>query len=481
MQYKWTVLTVTTVGILMSGLDSRIVIVGLPQVASALNADAEQAIWFTQAYIFGSTIALLLIGKTADVVGRVKLYNAGFAIFTIGSLLTGISDTPFEVIIFRVVQGFGSALIFTNSATLITDATPPHELGFSLGLNQLAFRIGSIAGLTASGVILSFFDWRALFLVNVPIGVFGTYWSYKRLKEIETFNRSNPTDWIGFGTSAVSITALLLALTFQAYGLSDMSLVYLLYLLAFLGLIAFVLQELKSQDPLVNFNLFRIPEFALGSLSQLLNAIAWGALLLLLSLYFQIGRGMSPLAAGLAILPFELAFLLTGPISGRLSDKFGKTPFTLSGLVIQTVALFLFSFIGIQTPYLVPITIMVIFGAGIGIFGSPNASYIMGAVPHNMRGIASALRALLFYIGYAMSLSLAVLLMTFVIPYNTVSALISDNVGAFTQPDRLLFIESLKQTYLWLALFNGLAILPVIFEVHRNRKIRKYATGSEVK
>lgn len=463
-------LTVTTVGILMSGLDSRIVIVGLPQVASALGADAEQAIWFTQAYVFGSTIALLLIGKTTDLVGRVKIYNAGFAIFTIGSLLTGLSRTPIQVIVFRGIQGFGSALIFTNSATLITDATPPHELGLALGLNQMAFRFGSIAGLTVSGVILSFFDWRALFYVNVPIGIFGTYWSYRQLKEVVAYQQSKRMDWLGFITSSVSITTLLLALTFQAYGLSNATLVYALYLMAFLTFVAFVFQELRAPNPVVDLRLLRIPEFTSGSLSQLLNAVAWGALLLLLSLYFQIGRGMSPLEAGLTILPFEFAFLITGPISGRLSDRLGKIPFTLTGLTIQTIALFLFSFVGIGTPSYVPIAIMIIFGAGVGIFGSPNMSSVMGAVPPNMRGIASALRALLFNVGYTISLSLTVLLMTLVIPYKTVSALISENVGALSQADSVLFIDSLKQTYIWLALINGLAIVPVIFEMYFNRK-----------
>ncbi len=470
MQYKWTVLSVTTVGILMSGLDSRIVIVGLPQVASALGADAEQAIWFTQAYIFGSTIALLLIGKATDVVGRVKIYNAGFAIFTVGSLLTGLSQNPLQVIIFRVLQGFGSALLFTNSATLITDATPRQELGLSLGINQMSFRIGSIAGLTVSGVILSFLDWRFLFYLNVPIGIFGTYWSYRRLKEVEAFKSPGGMDWVGFATSSVSITSLLLALTFQAYGLSDMTLVYFLYILSILTLVGFVIQELRSSDPLVDLGLLRIPEFTSGSLALLLNGVAWGALLLLISLYFQIGKGMTPLTAGLTILPFEFAFLMTGPISGRLSDRFGKTRFILSGLIIQTVGLFLFSFVGITTPTYVPIVIMVIFGAGVGIFGSPNASHVMGAVPSNKRGIASALRALLLNVGLAVSLSLAVVLMTLVIPYDKVSALISENVGALSQADRILFIDSLKQTYLWLAVINGLAVVPVLFQLYFSRE-----------
>ena len=145
----------TTVGVLMAGLDSRIVIVGLPSVAASLGADAEQAIWITQAYVLGSTVALLLVGRISDIVGRVKLYTSGFAVFTLGSLLTSLATNPAQVIGFRALQGLGSAILFTNSAAMIVDATPSHELGLSLGINQVAFRMGSMAGLTVSGVILS--------------------------------------------------------------------------------------------------------------------------------------------------------------------------------------------------------------------------------------------------------------------------------------------------------------------------------------
>src|SRR5438046_10659778 len=147
----WPVLTVTTVGVLMAGLDSRIVIVGLPQVAASLHADAEQAIWITQAYVLGSTVALLLVGRISDIVGRVKLYTSGFGVFTLGSHLTSLAVNPAQVIAFRAIQGLGSAILFTNNAAMIVDATPADELGLSLGINQVAFRMGSMAGLTVSG------------------------------------------------------------------------------------------------------------------------------------------------------------------------------------------------------------------------------------------------------------------------------------------------------------------------------------------
>ena len=180
MEYKWAVLTVTTVGILMAGIDARIVLVGLPSVATALGADAEQAVWFTQAYLLGSTAILLLAGRITDLFGRVRVYTGGFIVFTVGSALASISQNPLEVIVFRAIQGIGSGILITNSVVMIVDATPEDELGFALGLNQIAFRFGAMAGLTLSGVIISFLDWRALFYVNVPIGVFGTLWARRQ-------------------------------------------------------------------------------------------------------------------------------------------------------------------------------------------------------------------------------------------------------------------------------------------------------------
>jgi MFS family permease len=181
LEYKWTVLTVTTVGVLMAGLDTRIVIIGLPQVAAALGADAEQAVWFTQSYVLFSTISLLLIGRATDIVGRVKIYTAGFAVFTLGSLLVSLSQSPIQVIIFRGLQGIGGAMLMTNSAALIVDATPKESLGLSIGINQIALRFGMMGGLTLSGVILAFLDWRALFYVNIPIGIFRTFWRARAL------------------------------------------------------------------------------------------------------------------------------------------------------------------------------------------------------------------------------------------------------------------------------------------------------------
>ena len=283
MKYQWVVLTVTTVGVLMAGIDSRIIMIGLPQVASALGADVEQAIWFTQSYVLGTTIALLLIGRISDIIGRVKIYSLGFAIFTLGSALTSVSRAPLQFILFRAIQGLGAGMLFANSLAIVVDATPKKQLGFALGVNQTAFRFGSMAGLTVSGLILSFLDWRALFYLNVPIGIFGTIWAHRRLKELAKLETGAKMDFLGFITFSISILTLLLALTYQAYGLSEELTVYCFLIISGISMVVFIVHEKKEVHPLLDFGLFRIREFTGGVIAQMLNAFAWGAMLLLIS------------------------------------------------------------------------------------------------------------------------------------------------------------------------------------------------------
>jgi len=451
----------------MAGLDSRIVIVGLPQVAASLHADAEAAIWITQAYVLGSTVALLLVGRVSDIAGRVKLYTSGFGVFTLGSLLTSIAVSPAQVIAFRAVQGLGSAILFTNSAAMIVDATPAEELGLSLGINQVAFRMGSMAGLTVSGIILSVLDWRALFYVNVPIGIFGTAWAHFRLREMAKLEQGAPIDWGGFAAFTVFILSLLLALTVAAYGVSEASTIAGLLVLSAAGLATFVFLERRHPHPLLDLKLLRIREFTGGLLAQLLNAIAFGAVLLLLSLYFQLVLDKKPLEAGLLIIPTDIATLAAGPLSGRLSDKYGHLPFTTTGLALTSLSLYLFSTTDASTPYPSLVVYMLLLGSGLGFFASPNISSIMGSVPPVRRGIASGFRATFFNVGYTISLNLAILITTFTVPYALVTQIISSGGSGISAAERTLFAQGLKTTYLWLAGLNTLAILPSMLRGRR--------------
>jgi len=452
----------------MSGIDSRIIVIGIPQVAAALNADAEQAIWFTQAYIFGSTVSLLFIGRVSDIFGRVKVYTLGFSIFTVGSLLTSLSPSPDYVIAFRVLQGFGSAALFANSAAIITDSSPSNQLGLFLGFNQVAFRAGAMLGLTLSGLILSVLDWRALFYINVPIGIFGTYWAHRRLKEVSKRDVGAPMDWIGFVTFSASTVTFLLALTYAAYGTIPLDEIVLLIGVSVAFLFAFTWRERSYPHPLLDLKLLRIREFTGGVVAQMLNSLAWGAVILLLSLYLQLVKGLTPLYAGLAIVPFDLAFLAVGPLSGRLSDRYGHMPFTTSGLAVMSFSLLLMSTTTVDTSYLVLAFYLVIFGVGVGLFSSPNMSSIMGSVPPSERGVASGFRATFFNVGYVLSFNVAILVMTAVLPYSVITSVISSATpGTVLGVDKTLFAKGLDYAFVVSAGINAVAIVPSILRGKR--------------
>jgi EmrB/QacA subfamily drug resistance transporter len=478
LKYKWVALSVTTVGVLMVGIDTRIVIVGLPQVASQLQADAEQAIWITQSYVLANTVLLLLIGRLSDTFGRVRIYAVGFGIFTVGSALTSLGMDPIQVIAFRAVQGVGAALVFTNSIAILTDATPREELGFSLGINQIAFRSGAILGLTLSGLILSFLDWRALFYINIPIGVFGTFWARKRLREAVSIERNAKIDWLGFALFTVFLLCLMLGLTLGAYSAGQFNTLYALLFVGAVFLALFIVRSRRIDYPLVELSMFKIREVTGGLFAMFFNIITWTAVLLLLSLQFQLVLNMGPLEAGIRILPFEFAFLAVGPLSGRLSDRFSRMPFILSGLTLSTIALFLFSTTNQNTPYLVLSVYMILLGVGTGLFIAPNLRSIMGSVPQQRRGVGSALFALFVNLGLTVSLNFAILVMSLTAPYELITRIISAiNPLSIPTADRLLFVESLKNTYIAFGIINALAIMPSLLQINIRSKAKKTEAG----
>ena len=463
MEYKWVALTVTTIGVLMVGIDARIVIIGLPQVSEQLHADLEQAIWITQAYVLTNTLMLSLIGRLGDIFGRVKIYTYGFAIFTIGSALTSIGTDPTEVILFRGIQGIGAALVFTNSIAILSDAAPRRQLGLFLGINQIAFRAGAVLGLTLSGLILSFMDWRALFYINIPIGIFGTLWARRQLKETALLDTNRRIDWIGFALFTAFLFCLMVGLTLGAYGTSGLTYSYALLAGAVIFIAIFVGYERRAKYPLIYLRVFRIRQVSGGLFALLFNIISWTAVLLLLSLQFQLVDNLSPLQAGLRILPFEIAFLAVGPLSGRLADKYRQTQFILTGLTITTLALFLFSTTGQATPYFTLSIYMVLLGVGTGLFVAPNLRAVMSSVPVERHGIGSALFTLFLNIGLTVSLNLTVLIMSLTAPYNLITQIISSvNPAAIPAAGRTLFVDSLKNTYFAFAIINAIALVPAI-------------------
>jgi EmrB/QacA subfamily drug resistance transporter len=467
MQYKWTALTVTTVGTLISGLDLRILVVGLPTVASQLHATPEEVIWISQSFLLASTVSLLLFGRIADIFGRVKLFNIGFAVFTIGSTLSALSASTSELIAFRIVQGIGAALLSSNGAAIVTDASPPNELGTMLGINQTAFRIGAVAGLTLSGLVLSVFDWRGLFYVNIPIGLFGTVWSYLRLREIALRDTSRNVDWLGFGVFSCGLLLILLSITFLSYGLSDLLIGASVLATGVVLLAVFVAVESKVSGPLLDLRLFRIKLFAGGNFSQLLNSMSWSGVLLLVAFFLQIGLGYTALEAGLGIVPIEVTYVVSSLISGKLSDRYGSGALCTIGLGVMTASYLWLATFDSHASYPQVAAVLGVIGLGNGMFTSPNLRAIMASVPPDRRGIASSFRQTMFNVGSTTSFGLVILFITFGIPYSSLSILLQNYKTSLMSAERLEFVAGFRIAALLLAVLDGLAIFPSAMRGHR--------------
>ena len=463
MEYKWVVLTVTTVGIFMATLDSSIVVVGLPQVVSDLKTNLVVGVWIITIYRLMITVLLVGIGRWADIHGRVRLYNMGFGIFTIGSLLSGLSPTAEALLAFRLVQGIGAALLFVNSVAIVTDAFSGKDLGKGIGINQVAINAGTITGYTFSGVLIQLFTWRSIFLVNVPVGIFGTYWSRKRLKEISRPAVEEKFDAAGAITFAIAITLLLLGLTLGSLtDLANQALVGS----SLISFAIFILIEKKARYPALDLSLFRIRLFTAGNMANLLSGLAFAALAFVMTLYFQLVRGYDPLHAGIFLIPLDVTLILVGPVSGWLSDKRGARGLSTIGLMIASAGFFFLSGINQYTSYLQIAVLLVVVGFGIGMFRSPNASSVMGSVPSAKRGISSGVRATIINVSVIASIPLVLALMTADVPFSKLASLGSVNLGGATQlanSDVGVFLAGIQHSLVILAfLILGSAVFSIL-------------------
>jgi EmrB/QacA subfamily drug resistance transporter len=469
LEYKWVVLTVTTVGIFMATLDSSILVVGLPQVVAALNTNLVVGVWFITIYRLMITILLVGIGRIADLYGRVRMYNLGFAIFTVGSLLSGLSLTAEELLAFRLFQGFGAALLFVNSVAIVTDAFAGEGLGRGIGINQVAINAGTITGYTLSGILIQLFTWRSIFLVNVPIGIFGTYWSHRRLKEISQPSQGEKFDLPGAVTFSSSITLLLLGLTIGSFT-DALNLV----LIASSGIlmIFFSLVERRTKFPVLDLSLFKIRLFTAGNVANLLSGLAFAGLAFVMTLYFQLVRGYDPLHAGIFLIPLDATLIVIGPISGTLSDKWGARGLSTLGLIVASAGFFALSRFDQSTLYPQIVVGLVLVGFGIGLFRSPNASSVMGSVPASKRGISSAVRVTIINTSIVASIPLVLALMTADVPYDKLVSVIGNPsliMSAQTANGSLGgLLPGLQHALL---VFSGLILISAIFSLLRGPRV----------
>jgi MFS family permease len=469
--YKWIVLSNTTLGALLASLDGTIVLISLPVILRGVGVDPflpssfPILIWLLLGYGVVTATLLVTCGRLSDMWGRTRMYNLGFAIFSIGSLFLFVepysgATGAWTLVGFRLIQAVGASFLFSNSAALLTDAFPPQERGKAMGINMVAFIGGSLVGLVVGGILAAIPDlhfaglvlptWRIIFLVSVPIGVVGTVWAYARLKEISVRADGQKVDYVGNVTFALGLTLVLVAVTYGLlpYGSSPTGWgspwVISGLAVGLALLVAFLFVESRARDPMFRLELFRVRAFAAGNLAALLGSIARGGMMLLLVIWFQgiwlpeHGYAFSqvPLWAGILMMPMIGGFLTAGPLAGWLSDRQGPRLLATAGMALASATFFLLFLLPLNFTYWEMGLLLYVQGCGMGMFAAPNTAAVMNSVPAQNRGAASGMLATLQNTGQQLSMAL---FFTIVIaglssglPGSVSSALTSAGVG---QPD----------------------------------------------
>src|ERR1700722_15991395 len=414
--YKWIALSCATLGTLMATVNQSIVLIALPDIFHGIGLDplgpgnTSYLLWMFMGFLVVSAVLVVSFGRLGDMFGRVRMYTLGFAIFSVGSIFLAVTwmhgaDAALWLIIWRVVQGIGGAFLFANSAPIVTDAFPANQRGTALSVNSIAAIGGSFIGLILGGALAPV-NWHLIFLVSAPIGVFGTLWAYFMLHDIGVRKRAK-MDWWGNLLFAIGLISILVGITYglQPYGGHPMGWTSPMVLSMLFGglalLIIFVFVETKVAEPLFRISLFRIRAFAAGNVASLMLALGRGGMQFMLIIWLQgiwlplhgYSYSQTPLWAGIYLVPLTIGFLVSAPLSGILSDKFGAKAFTVGGALLTGAAFLLLLFVPVNFSYWEFALVIALNGFGSGLFVSPNWAEMMNAVPSDRRGAAGGMIA----------------------------------------------------------------------------------------
>ncbi len=408
-RYKWIALSNCTLGVLLATLDASITLIAMPDIFRGIHLDplvpanSFYLLWMILGFLVVSSVLIVSLGRLGDMFGRVRMFNLGFVIYTVASLLLSVdwlTGRPGAIflIVFRVVQGIGAAFLLANSAAIITDAFPANQRGMALGINNIVGVSGMFVGLVLGG-LLAPINWRMVFLISVPVGLFGTVWAYMKLEERSTPRRA-PVDWAGNITFALGLILIMVSVTYgiRPYGSSPTGwssprvIALLACGVAFLA--GFVVIERRVANPMFRLPLFKIRAFTFGTLSTFLSAVARGGLMFMLIIWLQgiwlpqhgYDFTKTPLWAGIYMLPLTLGMLLAGPTSGYLSDRFGARPFATGGMLGAALSFVFLSLLPTDFPYPLFAAVLFMNGVSMGMFASPNRAGVMNSLPPADRG-----------------------------------------------------------------------------------------------
>jgi len=440
---------------LIATVNATSILIAMPVIFRDININPldptnfSYLLWLLMGYMVVSAVLVVTAGRLSDMFGRTRVYNIGFAVFTaaaIGLSLVWSQGTAgaIELIVLRMVQAVGGAMVMASSAAILTDAFPSDQRGFALGINMMAAMAGSFLGIVVGGVLAAV-NWRFIFLINVPIGLVGTIWGFWQLREIGLRRRAR-IDWIGNLTFAAGLAMVLIGVTsgLQPYGGSAMGwgnpMVLGLVAGGLIVLGAFAYWETRTPDPMFHLELFRIRAFTLGNLAGMLGAVARGGLQFMLIIWLQgiwlplhgYDYTQTPLWAGIYMLPMTVGFLAAGPISGILSDRYGARPFATAGMLLAALTFGLLMLLPADFSYAPFALIIFANGVAMGLFASPNTAAIMNSVPAPHRGVASGIRVTFQNVGMPLSIGLFFTLMILglnsTVPHALLSGLTANGV-----------------------------------------------------
>lgn len=425
----------------MASLDRNIIIIALPSIANELHTSLITLVWIAIGYWVVTASMLLTFGRLADMFGRVKLYNLGFALFTIGSGLCYVSQTGEQLIVFRIIQALGAAFIFSNSSAILSDSFPESERGKALGINQISIVVGSVMGLVIGGALTSYFGWRSIFWINIPIGIFATLWAFSKLKELGTIKKEK-IDWLGNLLFAGGLITLLFGITFGSFHLLNIFEIILFVMAGISLLLLFYKNEKKVSFPMMDLALFRLRLFTSSNIAIFFNSLARGAFTFVMVFYLQ-GPTMllNPLDSGIYLIPVSLALAIVAPITGWFYDKYRSQIISQTGLIVSAIGFILLATMGSRISYIDAILPLALIGSGMGIFTSPNRASIMNSVPPNRRGVAAGISTTLVMTGSAFSIGLVFLIFSALLPSEAVNALFSGST-VHTNQDSIQFTNT---------------------------------------
>ncbi|MGC9961461.1 MAG: MFS transporter [Acidimicrobiales bacterium] len=415
-RYKWIALSNTTLGMMMATINSSITLIALPDIFRGIGlnplapGNVSYLLWMLMGFLVVTAVLVVTFGRIGDMYGRVKMYVLGFSVFTVGSILLSVvwmhgGAGASYLIVMRVVQGLGAAMLMANTGAVLTDAFPANQRGLALGINNVAAIAGSFMGLIIGG-LLGPVDWRLVFLVSVPIGIGGTVWAYLKLEE-RGERKPARLDWWGNVTFAVGLIAVLVGITYgiQPYGGHTMGWTNPMVVGSLAGgvalLVAFCIIEVHVTDPMFHLPLFRLRSFAMGNLASLLSSLGRGGLMFILIIWLQgiwlplhgYSFSQTPLWAGIYMVPLTVGFLVSGPISGLLSDRYGARPFATLGMIISAAAFFALEKLPVNFSYEWFALLLLLLGLAMGLFASPNRAQVMNSLPPGQRGVGGGMSA----------------------------------------------------------------------------------------